>query len=42
MPFADGGAADLEFAGNVSLVDFVGGEEVSSVLAAFLELRFGE
>ena len=42
VPFADGSAADLEFTGDAGLVDFVGCEEFSGALAAFLELRFSE
>ena len=42
VPFANGGAANLEFTGDTGLVGFVSCEEFSGVLAAFLELRFGE
>ena len=42
VPLANGGAADLEFTGDTGLVGLVSCEEFSGVLAAFLELRFGE
>lgn len=42
VPDVDGSRGDLEFAGDVGLAELVSSEEESRVLAAFLELRFGQ